>query len=59
MNNNIVFNFVHILFSEVPDEEFIVSCLLMVFVAVSIPKLARMDSTVRDQGLWIEDCSLV
>ncbi|XP_076048024.1 nck associated protein 1 Hem isoform X3 [Oratosquilla oratoria] len=30
---------------EVHDDEFIVTCLLMVFVAVSIPKLARMDST--------------
>lgn len=47
----IVLNYVHMLFSEVPDEEFIVSCLLMVFVAVSIPKLARMDSTVGEQGL--------
>ncbi|XP_047497315.1 membrane-associated protein Hem-like isoform X1 [Penaeus chinensis] len=32
--------------NEVPDEEFIITCLLMVFVAVSIPKLARMDNTV-------------
>lgn len=32
--------------AEVPDEEFIITCLLMVFVAVSIPKLARMDNTV-------------
>lgn len=34
------------IFTEVPDEEFIVTCLLMVFVAVSIPKLARHDNTV-------------
>lgn len=32
--------------NEVPDEEFIITCLLMVFVAVSIPKLARYDNTV-------------
>ncbi|XP_050734485.1 membrane-associated protein Hem-like isoform X2 [Eriocheir sinensis] len=32
--------------NEVPDEEFIITCLLMVFVAVSIPKLARQDNTV-------------
>lgn len=40
---------VHVLRShknEVPDEEFVSTCLLMVFVAVSIPKLARMDNTV-------------
>lgn len=38
-------------FAEVPDEEFVTTCLLMVFVAVSIPKLARMDSTVSDERL--------
>ncbi|XP_045128198.1 membrane-associated protein Hem-like isoform X1 [Portunus trituberculatus] len=32
--------------NEVPEEEFIITCLLMVFVAVSIPKLARYDNTV-------------
>ncbi|KAK7078914.1 Nck-associated protein 1, partial [Halocaridina rubra] len=40
---------VHVLRShknEVPEEEFMSACLLMVFVAVSIPKLARSDSTV-------------
>ncbi|XP_018027145.1 membrane-associated protein Hem isoform X4 [Hyalella azteca] len=32
--------------SESPEEEFILTCLLMVFVAVSIPRLARSETTV-------------
>ena len=35
-------------YTEVPDEEFITTCLLMVFVAVSIPRLARVENTVND-----------
>ena len=34
-----------------PEEEHIISCLLMVFVAVSIPRLARYENTV---GLLVE-----
>ena len=32
-------------FKQEHDDEYIVSCLLMVFVAVSIPKLARSESS--------------
>lgn len=32
--------------NESPEEEFIITCLLMVFVAVSIPRLSRHENTV-------------
>ena len=39
VNIDIIF----VLFSEHAEDEYTIACLLFVFVAVSIPKLARMD----------------
>ena len=37
------FKLSHILEDYNPDEDYHLSCLLMVFIAVSLPKLARID----------------
>jgi len=34
------------LFTEIGEDEYMLACLLMVFVAISIPKLARIDVSV-------------
>ena len=38
-------SYVNIFFLEHPEAEYDIACLLMVFVAVSIPKLARAESS--------------
>ena len=48
-----------LLFSEHPEAEYDIACLLMVFVAVSIPKLARAESSFFKASVEGERVSLL
>jgi len=46
--------------TEAGEDDYIISCLLMVFIAVALPRLARTDNTAYKaalEGKVYEECS--